>query len=53
MEMLCQFVSRAVHFRSLKAIRFPYRCVSSHQGQKDMGEVGRANAGGQVVSRNH
>lgn len=28
-------------------------CVSFHQGQKDMGEVGRANAGGQVVSRNH
>lgn len=27
--------------------------VSFHQGQKYMDEVGRANAGGQVVSRNY
>lgn len=27
--------------------------VSFHQGQKDTDEVGRVNAGGQVVSRNY
>lgn len=29
------------------------KCVSFHQGQKDVDEVGRGNAGGQVVSRNY
>lgn len=35
------------------------RCVSFHQGQKDrdlfckLDEVGRVNAGGQVVNRNY